>query len=509
VKAKLFSALGIVLAFSLILSACSGKSSNGEPLPTSRTFNPTVKTEFEIDDWAWADRADQVISPDGKYALLILNNESGQSVAVTPIGGEEHAPVALYSSPMGSVDGLYYRTLGWTEAGKALFAAFGYQNQGPNTGKRGISVLSGDIVEGTATELAFVDLPEGQLHTAEYIPERGKVYLTMTGAVWAYDLNENRLSQIRVGLPTYDGLFYARISPDGNHFVYELLEDGKSGVYILEASSGVEKPLLPNGDTMSFIPQWSPDGKYVAAYTVDRKAGETGTARADYAFFPGEDGPLTIAPKITVMDTSGNVVCSVSLDGKVLSNFRWSNDSKSLVFVSGEATMDSATYMDMGMPCIPWDGVWTVSATGNELPVRLAALEPPASDEPSFIYPLAFDADNKSVYYQFSQGESLWVALAKSGAGASTETPLHSTKIADGYWHFQSENPVFGEYTAALITTGQVTDLWFLKSSELRKMDSWGTITTVILGYNDDLLLLFRKGEEGPATLTVVSVFDE
>ena len=86
VKAKLFSALGIVLAFSLILSACSGKSSNGEPLPTSRTFNPTVKTEFEIDDWAWADRADQVISPDGKYALLILNNESGQSVAVTPIG---------------------------------------------------------------------------------------------------------------------------------------------------------------------------------------------------------------------------------------------------------------------------------------------------------------------------------------------------------------------------------------------------------------------------------------
>lgn len=500
--------LAAVLILALTLSACSGSGRKNGTDQKTRVLGPKVRTEFKVDDWASADSLDETISPDGKNALLKVWSENGQALIVASLEGGQ-TPKVLYSVPREWTDlyALSFRTLGWGKDGNPLFIAFGYQSQGPNKDKRGIAVLSGDLSSGTSRELAFMDLPKGELHLAQYLKANNKVYMTVSGAIWTYDLNSEKLSQVKIGLPTYDGLFFPRLSPDGAHFAYDLLEQGRRGVYVLDASSGAEKVLLPNGDTMSFLPQWSPDGKYLAAYTVQRKAGETGADFDAYDYFAGEDGPMPIAPAITVVDAAGRIVRTLSLEGKQLSSFRWSVDSATLAFVSGQRlSSDSGFCLDCGLSAVRWDGIWTAAAAGNDKPVRLAALES-SSKEPSFIYPLSFDADNKGVYYQFSQGQNLAVFYARPGAGAG-ETPLPPAKIADGHWHFQAMNPVFQKYTGALITGGSQTELWFL-GPEFRKMDAWGTVTTEIVGYNADTILLFRRGENKPSTITVVSVYDE
>ena len=74
---------------------------------------------------------------------------------------------------------------------------------------------------------------------------------------------------VKEGLPTYDGLFYSRLSPDASAYVYELHEAASEhGIYLLETATGVQKPFALNGDTLSFYPAWSPDGQYVAMYNV-------------------------------------------------------------------------------------------------------------------------------------------------------------------------------------------------------------------------------------------------
>jgi hypothetical protein len=162
---------------SLAVAACSGEK-NGL-LTAPRVPDPETVAEFELEGWAWTDYPENVISPDGKHLLAILNNEERKAVALIPIEGESHDAKILHEAPAAWAgrDGLDYRTLGWTGDGTPLFVVFGYQNRGPNTGKTGVAIWSGGNEEGVAQELAFIDLPTGNLHTSVYLPEENKVFV--------------------------------------------------------------------------------------------------------------------------------------------------------------------------------------------------------------------------------------------------------------------------------------------------------------------------------------------
>jgi hypothetical protein len=501
---------GILLTIlSLTATACLGGKN---VLPkVSGVLDPRIVAEFEVQGWAWTDDPENVISPDGKHVLAVLNNEERKALAVIPVEGESHDAKILHEAPAGWVegDGLDYRTLGWTRDGVPLFVVSGYQNRGPNAGKRGVAIWSGGAPEGIAEELTFIDLPAGDLHTSVYLPEEDKVFISVSAAIYSYDLAGNRVTPVKTGLPTYDDLFYARLSPDGRHFVYELFEEGKSGVYILDAVSGKEEALLATGPTFSFVPQWSPDGKYVAVYTSDRKAGIDGTSAEDYDCFLGTAGPLTIAPAITIVDTSGKVVQTVRVEGKYLANMKWSLDSKSIAFVTGDrAAAEENRYAEMGIPNVQWDGVWTHKIGEGSVPLRIAILTPPAGEGPSFAYPCDFDAAGEGVFYQYGDMENISVWYGGPGKGASTETPLPPVKIADGYWHPQYSNPQFGEYLAALISGDETTELWLL-GPKMRKVDYWSSMfTTGLLGFNEDTILLFHREGDGPAKVLVFSVYE-
>lgn len=505
-----FSAWVFLLTLlSLAVAACSGEK-NGL-LTAPRVPDPETVAEFELEGWAWTDYPENVISPDGKHLLAILNNEERKAVALIPIEGESHDAKILHEAPAAWAgrDGLDYRTLGWTGDGTPLFVVFGYQNRGPNTGKTGVAIWSGGNEEGVAQELAFIDLPTGNLHTSVYLPEENKVFVSVSTAIYSYDLAKNYVTPVKTGLPTYDDLFYAWLSPNGKHFVYELFEEGKSGIYILDAVTGKEEALLATGSTFSFVPQWSPDGKYVAAYTAGLKSGAEGASMEDYDCFLSTAGPLTIAPAITIVDTSGKVVQTVRVEGKYLANMKWSHDSKSIAFVAGDRpAVEENPYDEMGIPNIKWDGVWTVKIGEGSVPLRISSVAKPAGEGPSFVYPCDFDAENEGVYYQYGDMENISVRYNGPGKGASTEFPLPGMKVADGYWHPQYTSPQYGEYLVALISGNETTELWLLGCKEIRKADYWSSaFTTVLLGFNEDTVLLFQKGEEGPAKILVISMY--
>ncbi len=499
----------LLTLISLATPACLGQK-NGPP-KASGVVDPRTVAAFEVQGWAWTDDPENVISPDGKHLLAVLNNEERKAVAVIPLEGETHDPKVLHEAPAGwaEFDGLDYRTLGWTGDGIPLFVVFGYQNRGPNTGKRGVAIWSGKGGEGVAQELAFIDLPGGNLHASVYLREEDKVFISVSTAIYSYDLRNGRVTPVKTALPEYDGLFYASLSPSGKHFVYELYEEGKRGIYILDAATGKEEALLATGPTFSFVPLWSPDGKYVAAYTADRKEGAGGTSFDDYDCFLGSAGPLTIAPAITIVDTSGKVVGTIRVEGKYLANMRWSPDSKSIAFVTGNRVgAEENQYDEMGIPDIRWDGIWIAGAGAGSGPREAAALAPSAGEGLSFAYPCDFDAAGSGVFYQYGDMESISVWYAAQGKAGDAGGPPAPVKVADGYWHPQYSNPKFGDYLGALISGDEMTELWLL-GPEMRKVDGWSAMSiTGLLGFNEDTILVFHKEEAGPPKILVISVYD-
>lgn len=499
----------LLTLISLAASACLGQKN--DPPQISRALDPRTVAEFEVQGWAWTDDPENSISPDGKYLLAIINNEEHKAVTVIPVEGETHDPKILHEAPAGwaQYDGLDYRTLGWTGDGRPLFLVFGYQNRGPNTGKRGVGIWSGGAGEGEAEELAFIDLPGENLQSSVYLTGQDKVFISVSAAIYSYDLKSSRIAPVKTGLPEYDDLFYASLSPSGKHFVYELYEEGKRGIYILDAGTGKEEVLLATGQSFSFVPLWSPDGKYVAAYTADLKAGADGTSFEDYDCFLGAAGPLTIAPAITIADTSGKVVQTIRVEGKYLANMRWSPDSSSIAFVAGDkAGAEENQYDEMGIPDITWDGVWIAGIGAGAGPREVASLTPSDSEALAFAYPCDFDTAGSGVFYQYGDMESISVWYAGPGKDGSTDSTPSPVKVADGYWHPQYSNPKFGEYLGVLISGDEMTELWLL-GPEMRKVDGWSAASiTGLLGFNEDTMLLFHKEEAGPPKILVISVYE-
>lgn len=139
-----------------------------------------------------------------------------------------------------------------------------------------------------------------------------RVHIGVATAVWVVDLVKKDARLVKDGLPSYDGLFMIRLSSDG------------------------EKVAMPVGETRGYEPVWSPDDKYLAVYTAPRNPEWGGTRSNGYEMWYAENGPFPMGPRISILDQSGTVVKSISLPGKVLGYFEWTQDSTSLLFAAGD-----------------------------------------------------------------------------------------------------------------------------------------------------------------------------
>lgn len=492
-KGILFTLIvGVVSAF--LLAGCT-------PTPPAKqmVLDPKVVKTWAVDYWVASDAAGTAISPDNKYVLLVQGGPEERIVAAVPLAADDQKDIPLYtvSNSYLQNSSLDFIPVGWLSETQCMFLATGWQYQGPHKEQRGVAVLIGDVSKSSAEEMTFIPLEEGSVHNVRYQPETGKVYLDITQAIWTVDVKSKTAKLVKGGLPTYDGMFMARMSPDSSAYVYQLHElDGEHGIFMLDAVTGAEKPFALNGDTMSFYPSWSPDGKYVAMYNVPRKPGRTETTWVNYAVYPGEDGPMPIAPAITVMDRSGNLVKTISVEGKVLVNFKWSPDSKSIAFVAGpEPATVPDTEVDWDIPVITWDSVYAAKAQEQGAAAKLSDLDATMAKD-AYVAPVAFDPESRGVYVQVSGEEgvsSVWyLASGKTPVQTEENKPV---KVADGNWQYYPEVTKFGDSIAAIINNASGTSasgtssLWLLNSKEVKKAGEWSASYTMVVGYNAGMLV--------------------
>jgi hypothetical protein len=493
--------------------------SGSKPPPKQLVLDPQVVKSVPVSYWAYSDEPGAAISPDGKYVLMVQRSQEGSKVAAVPLTeGAGERDVVLYSVGREWIEkptsALEYVSVSWMSNTRCLFLSSGLQSQGPNKGKSGIAVLAGDVSTGTSEEIAFITLTEGLAHSVKYVPSAGRLFLHVTQSIWGVDVNAKSVKLVKGGLPPYDSLFMARISPDATALVYELHEGStKQGVFILDTGTGAEKPFLTNGETMSFYPTWSPDGKYLALYTVGRRPGAKGTTWDNYEVYLGEDGPQSVAPVITIADRSGKVVRTVTVEGRVLANFQWSWDSGSIAFVTGlrpASTPDAA--VDWEVPSLPWEGLWTANVLDKDAaPAKLADLAQGKMGAVSYARPVAFDTGNKGVYLQVdvdNGASSVWYAAMGKAPVQSAEN--EAVKVSDGHWQYYPKVTAYGDTVVAIISgPGGPTGLWLLNPKGFVRSAQWTAASTAIVGFNADTLVTQQSDGSGGESLVVRAMYRE
>jgi hypothetical protein len=459
----------------------------------------------------YANQHDRAISPDGKYLLAQQTDPSGIQMLAIPLDSSTAKDVVLSTvdHDWASNNLVSYCPVGWTSPTECVFVLYGWQNQGPHRDQRGVAILTADVTKPSAEEAAFIDLPTGEFRSATVAGGKPEVYIHVSKALWAFDLNKRSLRQVKGGLPIYDGLFFPKISSTGEYVIYEMHGTDKDGVYILETATGKERPLLPTGDTMSFLPAWSPDGKYIASYTVGQKPAGSGFAAWDrYQTYPGEDGPLPIAPAITVVDTQGVEQKSVQVSGKLLSYLTWAQDSKTLGFLTGTPKAPPAS--GAGSPGeqyepVSYDSAMMADVMSKDKPaVRLADLTslPGLQGELLSVHPATMEASGKGMFFSASAGDKteLWYA-------SQDEPPA---RVADGGWAFYRANPIYEGHMAGVLSTGTNSSIWLVGAEGSRRLGDFDSAMSdvSIVGYNKDLLVVAKIDyPAGTGTLTVYRMF--
>ncbi|HHV58565.1 MAG TPA: hypothetical protein GXX50_12535 [Firmicutes bacterium] len=375
---------------------------------------------------------DHTLSPDGRWAVVLttpggknpVRNKAG--LWLYPVGQEEGRVLAETSEQDYAAGRLLLRSLGWAEDNTLIFARQGTQPDGAHKGQRGL-VFFAVKADGAATapaEVAWLPVQGG--YVTEVYPSlaQGAVFVHADKAIWRVPLDGAQPTALRQNLPSYDGLFYPRLSPAGTHFAYELWEPNKSGIYVLDTVTEAETCLAPRAETMSFGPQWSPDGRYLAYYTAPTKKGSTDPYDR-YDIIMGEDAPLPIAVQVTIATPDGQKVAELSLPDKKLGYFTWSVDGTHLAFIAGQVQGKSPAesgelpaFQDASLYLADVTGKLTEVGSLGAAPRQIITLPAVFAEEPA-VYLLTAEKD----------GNALW--LARAGKEPLRLTPPGETK---GYW---------------------------------------------------------------------------
>ena len=444
------ASLVLILLMTMALGACS------RPVPKPElVLNPKVVAQRQVTGDLYTRERGQAISPDGKYLLAEQRDAQGvRMVAVSLDSAAAKDVVFATVDPVWTSDNyVSLPPIGWTSPTTCIFLVSGRQSQGPHKDKTGVAIMSADVTKPGAEETGFIELQQGYFHSATFVAERSKLYLHVSRALWEFDFSQKALRLVKGDLPTYDSLFYIRISPTGEYAVYDLHEADKDGLYIVETATGKERPLLPTGETMSFLPQWSPDGKYIAVYTAKQKPGAADLPIWErYQVYQGEDSLLPIASEITVMDPQGTVQKSIKVAGKTLAYATWAQNSTTIGFMAGvprpPITGDDGFPSDQRPSAVSYDSAMLADVPGtSQEAVRVADLQslPELTGSPSVNMAFVVPSGKGLFFNAFTEEKAeFWYA----------SRDLPPAKISDGSWQFYGVEPVYEDSIVGVVSFG-------------------------------------------------------
>ena len=373
-------AMALALALSVIMSGASAAGCMGPrnkpPVDVSPDLKLPVKLEpapyfaYELDGYPSVQLyAPELISPDGKY---LLANVEGSIRALPLAPGLQMK--TLYSAPGNTFQRISCMPVGWLSPERCLFVAPGRDESGQAQAADTVVLYEGNPVSGNCSAITSFAFPQGLLRRLAFDRIAGKVFLHVSGAIWEMDVAAKTSKPVRSDLPTWDGLFQAIPSPTGRFFIYNMPIDGHTALTLLDTGSAVERVIHESGLGWSFYPQWSPDGRYAAAFMADKKEGSPGTRSTDFEVIPSEDGPYPAAKALVIYDTETSSCGTVRVEGEWLSYPAWSPDSKMLLFLSGTLAYDpeGGVFPESVRPS--WRTLWAVAPAHPDTPVKIGDL---------------------------------------------------------------------------------------------------------------------------------------
>lgn len=306
--------------------------------------------------------------------------------------------------------GYLFYILGWKDDTLYYMKAEGEEKE------KGFSFYSFNTQNKNSKKLAFLNLENLYVGNFKFVPEKNRVILFVPGKFLQIELDNGNISLLKSGLPSYDGLFYSRISPDGRFIAYSYLEPERRGIYVFDVENKKEQRVAISKDADYFMPQWSYDGRYLAFYFLKKNE------KGELEFVEGEDGPYPIGDGIKVVDLKENEQFDVTLEDekgkKRIGYFYFNKDSNFLLFTgislenAGKLREFSIKFDMENMINIPFEGLWFFDL--NEKTSKKISGEKRLGFYPSAVI-------SKNEYYYFDSYDHGWQELRYFKNGSEKE----------------------------------------------------------------------------------------
>lgn len=378
-----------------------------------------------------------LLSPDGRWiAFQAAQKGRGEGLWVMALDGSGGKLLARIDEKEYQSGRLILRLLGWTPDNRVVYSRQGTQPDGAHRGQRGISLRVAGPGHGVEREAAWLPMPAGMVRQVKFLPGKESVFVQTDSALWRVGLAGGQKTLLKDNLPVCSGLYYDSplLSPTGDSYVYL----NKKGIFSRNIANGTEKVLAPNGETWNFMPQFSPDGGYLAYYAASLKPGESAASAryaADYETFALEDGPAPVAATVEIVTSGGQKAARLTVPGAMLANFQWAADGKHVAFASGSpgkaGTMSGGTW---GTATMKWQALWVADEQGkmqkaadlSDLPVGVN------------IQILNISPDGKEVHYGIINRDKQTLWLAREGSRPVEITP------GNGSWRYMVPDAHYG-----------------------------------------------------------------